>query len=136
MKFRQLFRHLFRNYLIMQDFKDYIKNSRAELGLSQEDLAKYLGKDKRTIQYWESGESIPRSATIQEVQKFIANFSSGDNIMIDSENFVESSLVAQTALQKTLLSQLCHVRALLEKRPFAAVYQEALKELQGFENEE
>lgn len=119
----------------MEEFKEYIKAKRAALGLSQEELGAYLKKDKRTIQYWESGESVPRSTTINEIRRFFDNYQSGENIMIDSENFVEASLIANTALQKTLLSQLCHVRALLEKRPFAAVYQEALKELQGFESE-
>lgn len=119
----------------MEDFKTYVKDKRTELGLSQDDLGKYLRVDKRTIQYWESGDSVPRSGTIKKVRAFFENYGSEDNVMIESENFVEASLIANTALGKTILSRLSRVQALLEKRPFAAVHQEALEELKGFENE-
>ncbi|WP_212005780.1 helix-turn-helix domain-containing protein [Chitinophaga sp. HK235] len=119
----------------MGDFKDYIKNKRIESGLSQEDLAKYLKVDKRSVQYWESGETTPRAAKIRIIEKFFEDYNSEENIMIDSENFVEASLIANRAMGFTILSRLSRIQALIEKRPFAAVHQEALEELRGFENE-
>ena len=38
-----------------------IKQIRAKIGLTQAELAKKLGVDKKTVQNWESGATSPKS---------------------------------------------------------------------------
>jgi len=44
-----------------------IKDARIKLGMTQVELAEYLGTDSVTISRWERGESLPRIVRVLEL---------------------------------------------------------------------
>lgn len=51
------------------DMKNPIISLREEIGLTQEQFAKRLGRTQSTVSRWESGEQMPDSAALKELQK-------------------------------------------------------------------
>lgn len=49
------------------DLKDRIKAARTERGMSQEQLAKAVGKTRSAVAQWESGDVRPRHTTLEEI---------------------------------------------------------------------
>lgn len=52
------------------DFK--MKQMRIELGLSQREFAKQIGKSFRTVQMWENGESYPNCEMLWKLCEFFS----------------------------------------------------------------
>ncbi|WP_295882505.1 helix-turn-helix domain-containing protein [uncultured Bartonella sp.] len=49
------------------DFKERIKNSRIAAKMTQEELARAVGKTRNAVAQWESGASLPRLNTLEDI---------------------------------------------------------------------
>tara|TARA_R110001583_G_scaffold193470_1_gene362046 strand:- start:9883 stop:10089 length:207 start_codon:yes stop_codon:yes gene_type:complete len=52
------------------EFANTVKNLRAQLGLSQEDLSKKLGVSFATINRWENGKNHPSKLAKKQFEQF------------------------------------------------------------------
>ena len=57
----------------MTELKDYIKNLRKKLNLTQEGFAELIGKDRTTVARYESGDVIPPGNVLLEIQALNPN---------------------------------------------------------------
>ncbi|WP_158069960.1 helix-turn-helix transcriptional regulator [Cnuella takakiae] len=95
---------------------ELLKTKRLEKRLSQEDVAKAIGKSLRTYQYYEEGESMPKQETLQKLADLLG-FTRAD-IYKDAEKLHNSQPKpnSDNDLLKALLSMTESMERLTQSR--------------------
>ncbi len=100
----------------MSKLGDILKEGREASGLSQEDVAKAIGKGLRTYQYYEEGTVTPKMPTLTELSK-ILKFPLSD--VFTDEKKLRSNSNRKNDIEKELLKKrvedLEKIVSLLEK---------------------
>lgn len=107
------------------EIKDLIKSRRVELGLSQEDIGKYVGVSDATVSRWESGEieNMGRSRIVKLAQ--VLKLTPAAIMGWDSKDDVSSSF---TSINTNGNGEVMALRERLRRQPGARMLLDATED--------